>query len=54
MSVVDYNRQRIRRLQEKLLEIGEQDAWNNRMDSVTNVSRWRSRSDGCRGNIYVE
>ena len=26
MSVVDYNRQRIRRLQEKLLEIGEQDA----------------------------
>jgi DNA-directed RNA polymerase subunit F len=25
-SVVDYNRQRIRRLQEKLLEIGEQDA----------------------------
>ena len=54
MSVVDYNRQRIRRLQEKLLEIGEQDAWNNRMDSVTNVSGWRSRSDGCRGNIYVE
>jgi DNA-directed RNA polymerase subunit F len=26
MSVVDYNRQRIRRLQEKLLEIGEHDA----------------------------
>ena len=26
MSVVDYNRQRIRRLEEKLLEIGEQDA----------------------------
>jgi hypothetical protein len=26
MSVVDYNRQRIRRLQEKLLELGEQDA----------------------------
>ena len=26
MSVVDYNRQRISRLQEKLLEIGEQDA----------------------------
>jgi len=25
-SVVDYNRQRIRRLEEKLLEIGEQDA----------------------------
>lgn len=27
---------------------------NNRMDSVTNVSRWRSRSDSCRGNFYVE
>jgi hypothetical protein len=26
MSVVEYNRQRIRRLEEKLLEIGEQDA----------------------------
>jgi len=26
MSVVDYNRQRIRRLQEKLLELGEHDA----------------------------
>jgi len=26
MSVVDYNRQRIRRLEEKLLELGEQDA----------------------------
>jgi DNA-directed RNA polymerase subunit F len=25
-SVVDYNRQRIRRLQEKLLELGEKDA----------------------------
>ena len=26
MSVVDYNRQRIRRLEEKLAELGEQDA----------------------------
>jgi hypothetical protein len=26
MSVVDYNRQRIRRLEEKLLEIGDKDA----------------------------
>ena len=26
MSVVDYNRQRIRRLQEKLLELGDKDA----------------------------
>jgi DNA-directed RNA polymerase subunit F len=25
-SVVDYNRQRIRRLQEKLLELGDKDA----------------------------
>lgn len=24
------------------------------MDSVTDVSRWRSRSDCCRGNLYVE
>ena len=53
-SVVEYNRNRIRRLEERLKVLGEQDAWNNRMDSVTNVSRWRSRSDGCRGNIYVE
>jgi len=26
MSVVEYNRQRIRRLEEKLLEIGDKDA----------------------------
>ena len=53
-SVVDYNRQRIRRLQEKLLEIGDKDAWNNRVDSVTNVPWWSGGSDGCRGNFYVE
>ena len=54
-SVVDYNKQRMRRLEERLNELKESsDAWNNRMGSYVDGS-WRvGSSDCCRGNIYAE
>ena len=54
-SVVDYNRQRIRRLEERLNELKESsDAWNNCMGGYVDGSWWVDSGDSCGGNIYAE
>ena len=53
-SVVEYNRQRIRRLEERAKELGGKDAWNNCLGSNADVFGGRGRSDRGRSNIYVE
>ena len=50
-SIVEYNRQRIRRLEERLKELGEHDAWNYCMGSFIYVFGWGSRSDCRRSNF---